>query len=60
VRIRKKREMERVFYRVIGDRKGKTDIDISGCLKLSEREANRFKHRVEKMGYVNVRVVRRV
>jgi len=45
---------------VIGDRKGKTDIDISGCLKLSEREANRFKHRVEKMGYVNVRVVRRV
>jgi hypothetical protein len=52
--------MKRIYYRVIGDRKGKTDIDISGCLKLSEREANRFKHRVEKMGYVNVRVVRRV
>jgi len=45
--------------RIRKNRKGKTDIDISGCLKLSEREANRFKHRVEKMGFENVRVVRR-
>lgn len=48
-----------VFYKVIGNQGRNKDIDLSGCMQLRKHDALRFKRRVERMGFEQVRIVER-